>query len=222
MSKKVIKQERLIDSEEARQIADYALGHHQGAVEAAGLSVVRAIACGIQLIKAKELLPHGEFMPWYKKYLQGISQPTANRYAKLAALVKSQLTSSTTITRLDAAPEQLTPNYIRRYLPALAKVVEGKMLTELYQEYGIIKPRKAHDQEALDRQERVKARNPKDKHEEQLYFLQDWFKDTGDRLNQFVDWVEEFRVEEPALIDQAAEELRTALEKLTHRKVTLS
>ena len=67
----------------------------------------------------------------------------------------------------------------------------------------------------------MQARNPQDKREEQLYFLQDWFEDTGERLNKFVAWAEDFRVDQPALIEQATEELVAALEKLTLRKVEL-
>lgn len=214
--------EKPIDSEVARQTAGRALGFHQGAVEAAGMSVVRALACGAQLVKAKQLLPHGDYIGWYKKYLRAISPDTANRYVKLALILAERLAGTGVMAKLDVAPEELTPAYIRRFVPQIGEVIEGKMLTELYQDYGIIKPRKAHDQEAQDRMKRVQARNPRDRKEEQLYFLQDWFAEVDERLVKFTEWANDIRVEAPELIETATEKLKTSLENLTGKKVVLS
>ena len=210
-----------IDTEMARTIAARAMNFHRDAAESAAMAVARAIACGVQLLKARELLPYGDLMKWYRKYLRSISERTCQRYAALADKLCAAGMGGC-IKKMDVAPEKLTPAYIRRFVPEIGKIIEGKMLTELFQEYGIIKQRKAHDQEAMDRQERVKSRNPRDQREEQLYFLQDWFKEVDDRLCKFADWADDYRVENPELIETATATLTAALEKLTLKKVALS
>ena len=209
------------DTEEARRCAQWALGHHEGVYLAASASVMRAIAVGVQLLRGKGILEHGDFMRWYKKYLSCISERTCRKYMDLVNAITSKSASGAVLEKLNVAPQQLTEDYCRRMVPHVMKIIEGKTITELYQELGIVKQRKAKDQEYRDLAAKVEARHPQDGRERQLMFAQEWFGDVVDRLHKFESWANDFRVEEPALIDKAVEELKAALERLTGGKVEI-
>jgi hypothetical protein len=58
---------------------------HAGVEAAAQTAAEHAIAAGNALIEAKELLKHGEFLPWLKEHV-GFSERTAQLYMKVVRL----------------------------------------------------------------------------------------------------------------------------------------
>jgi hypothetical protein len=64
---------------EANKMAASAVGYGQMAIR-------YAIKAGEIMLRAKEILPHGEFMPWLESHIPAldISIPTATRWMKLA------------------------------------------------------------------------------------------------------------------------------------------
>lgn len=224
-----VKEEKAIDTEKARLIATWALGHHDGTRAGATLTVVSAIACGIQLNKAKELLPHGEFMKWCKKYLGSIDHRTATRYMALAVDLQTKLDTvpnlkpskfATVANLLDIAPEHMTVEYARKVAPRVAKLVEGKSIKELYEEFGIIKPREACDREAQELVKKVEAQNPKNAKERQMLFAKEIFGDVIRHLNTFEKFVDTNGID-PDTQDDAVAKLKEMLEKLSGGKVEI-
>jgi len=144
---------REIDSEAARMRASWALSYHQGTKIGAQMTVMNAIACGIQLQKAKESLPHGDFRKWQTKYLKTISTRTATRYLSLVQRMSHELATKwdTVALLLDVSPEKFTPEYASKIAPRVKKLVEGKSVRELYEDFGIIKPRQTATEKVLKR-----------------------------------------------------------------------
>jgi hypothetical protein len=218
---------RKIDTEEARRIAAWALGHHQGAREAAETSVLRAIACGVQLTKGKLLLEYGDFGRWWRKYLAPMGHSTAGRYMALVDAIRASVGMCggevpAILNPFDVAPQKLTAEYGRTILPRIRNIIEGKTLSQLYQEFGIIKARKHVDDEALARLRRAEeaATDPSDRHEVQLHFVNDLFGDVIERLGRWEQCVRE--LDEPEVVGAAVDKLTDTLERITGCTVTLT
>jgi hypothetical protein len=66
-------------------LADEIRVAHAGVIAAATVAAERAIEAGKALTEAKELVPHGEWIPWLKEHCQ-ISVRTAQAYMKIVRL----------------------------------------------------------------------------------------------------------------------------------------
>lgn len=134
---------RSINTKEARTIATRTLSYHEGTKRGAEMTLVNALACGIQLQRAKELLPHGQFMAWRKSLGSSVSPRTLDNYLALVNRLAGQLGSkfATVANLLDIAPENFTPKYAVKIMPTVKKLVEGRTVRELYEGLGIIKPK---------------------------------------------------------------------------------
>jgi hypothetical protein len=121
----------------------------------------------------------------------------------------------------DVSPEKFTPEYARTVLARVGGLIEGKTVTELYQEFGIIKPRHSSDDEILARRKRAEdaARNPRDQKEVQLLFAMDLFEDVDKRLQQWAHCIKE--IEDSDHVEKALGRLVTTLEELTGCTVRL-
>ena len=87
------------DDEGGRQLLEREL---IGLARASGLRR-RATVTGVALVYAKELLGHGDWLPWLEENFNG-SQPTASRYMKMAEANYSPMTN------LDP------PKHVERYM----------------------------------------------------------------------------------------------------------
>jgi len=142
MKKAIAKRE--MDSKEIRTRATYAIGYHEGTKLSAQQMVVNAIACGVQLQRAKATLPHGQYMNWRKNYIgKTISDRTLNYYLKLVDTLALEHKSkyATVADLLDVNPSKVTPAYAGRVLPKVNRLTEGKHYRELLEDFNIIKPR---------------------------------------------------------------------------------
>lgn len=149
----VVKQQE-VDSEEARRWATWALSYHEGTKIGAQMTVLNALACGIQLQKAKAALPHGQFMAWRKKYTGNVisARTTANYLALTTRMEIAQGPKFATVANLiDVAPEDFTPEYAQKIMPKINKLIEGKTVRELYESLNIIKPRQTKTEKARQR-----------------------------------------------------------------------
>lgn len=139
---------RAIDSEDSRKRATRVISYHEGTLIGANMTVMNALACGVQLMKAKEELPHGEFMKWRKKYVgESVSSRTLDNYLALSKGLNKQLGSkfATVANLLDVDPADVPDDYAKKIMPRINKVLEGKSLGQLYQHLGIGKPRQTKD-----------------------------------------------------------------------------
>ena len=140
---------RTMDGEQARRRAAWALTFHDGALQAARMSVVNAVACGVQLAKAKAEMPHGEFGKWRKRYAPALANGTAHRYMSLRARLAAELPGFARVEKLlDVDPATITPEQAERVVARVGKLVESRSLNQLYLDFGVIKPRETPSRKA--------------------------------------------------------------------------
>jgi hypothetical protein len=123
---------------------------------------------------------------------------------------------------LDVAPEAMTLEYARKVAPRVSKLVEGKSIKELYEEFGIIKPRKASDQDYLDRQARVDAKAPRTDEEKQMLFAEEFWGEVEHSLDNFAKYFDGGLRDEEVKIktrEKAVARLSELIEQLTGGKV---
>jgi hypothetical protein len=113
--------------------------YHRNAVTAAGQAVAWAVMCGLELIKIRKQVGHGEWLPWIKKNCD-FTERTAYRYIGVAEGVKAKKLNLTSMSNLlGAAPSNLTIDQRNELLQAVHKATDGETLQQLYLDFGIIK-----------------------------------------------------------------------------------
>ncbi len=110
---------------------------------AAQMAVATALA-GLELKALKKELGHGNWEDYFADHLarHGLSDRTARRYMALADGLKNKALKSDTVAvleLLDTAPSELKPAEQAKLTKAVAKVIDGATLSELYQDMGIAK-----------------------------------------------------------------------------------
>lgn len=172
---------RAIDTEEARTWASWAMSYHMGTTAAAQATVVNALACAVQLSRAKEGLPHGEFEKWRKKYLPDIPCRTAQRYLQLLDQLQLEDGSkcATVAHLLDVNPTEVSEQQAKRVVAKVSKLLEGRNLQQLYMDFGLVKPRQTKDVKLM------KRLPPKtgDAHQDAQALAHIWTEDTLEKLD---------------------------------------
>jgi hypothetical protein len=69
--------------QQLEQLADRICVEHKEAMQSPRTSLRHAIRAGEWLIKAKDLLPRGQWLPWLEANCPGISDRTAQVYMRL-------------------------------------------------------------------------------------------------------------------------------------------
>ena len=115
--------------------------YHAGTLRAFGDQMGFAYLAGRELLAAKEELPHGQFMKWREAHLPELSNGTTANYMKFADGLNSKFT---TVGNFKSSPLQLTNGTLteeqnQQVREAVKKVADGKTLTELYRDLGVIK-----------------------------------------------------------------------------------
>lgn len=182
---------RPVNTEQARKRAAWVLSYHDGTRIGANMTIMNAIACGIQLNKAKEELPHGEFMKWHRKYLKTIGDRSTRNYMSLVLNLKALHPGkmATVANLLDVDPSKVSPEYTRKLMPKVQNLIEGKTVKELYDGFGITKARKKMDQKARDRI----SREPEDPEERRKFYAKEFadeFVEVAKRLHPYIDVLE--------------------------------
>lgn len=121
-----------------------------------------AFLAGCALLRAKEIVPHGKFVEWRESELPELSRSSASRYTQFAeALRKDPTVGSLKEVRLLGNGGELTADQQQKVADAVHKLADGKTLTEMYRDLGVIRqpekpkhhPRKPSDPgEDLDAQ----------------------------------------------------------------------
>ena len=136
-----------MDDENPQWLATQALQYHLVAKNSAGVAVMAAAYCGTILKRAKEMLPHGEFGKWAEQYLPLISAPTRSRYLALAEHLNAQIYHRDNFELSDIArislpdPRDIHTTENNKLSLALQDIIDGRSLTDLYKDFGIIKGR---------------------------------------------------------------------------------
>lgn len=146
-----------------RQHMANALAFHQLSKNCAQYAVLYAARAGAELVRAKEACGHGQFEKWVNKNLPTIGARTARRYMALAEglqtrLKESNRTSVSVLNLLDLPdPRDLKAVEHSKVAQAVQKISDGKTVTQLYLDLGIVKPRKSKGAEGEEKIRKAKA-----------------------------------------------------------------
>ncbi len=105
--------------------------YHRLSQEAGKISIMAALAAGVELLRAKAEVEHGMFLSWVKHNCE-FSERTAQKYMTLAegVLTEGELPA------LLEMPEPLR----QETLAVTAESIDAKSLTQLYLDLGIVRP----------------------------------------------------------------------------------
>ena len=130
------------------KIRDY----HRLAMNGANQTVAAAIFAGLELLSVQQMLkaakdaPPVIFLQWFEQNENqlGFSLSTKDRYMRLASGIKPKLKAAhPELDRLlSLAPSQMNDAQALTLMKALHKSVDGESLTELYEDFGIVKERR--------------------------------------------------------------------------------
>lgn len=135
------------DTEVARIAATNILHWHNQAESGARIALTAALMIGVTMERMKADLPHGSFIKWQDKYLKGIPLSTRARYLALARGVQKADESKYLTVRhlLPAKVQEVTKREIASISTQVGETLDGKHLSELYREYGLVRPRQTQD-----------------------------------------------------------------------------
>lgn len=117
---------------------------HRAAKELSGAAVKYAIATGIELLRMKAILPHGEFGDWIKNSCL-FSARTATNYMGLAhkIMITWDNDGRCTTSETEAKLLEVGADYSEAIDHALdTTLMDGRTLSDLYCDYGLIPPSK--------------------------------------------------------------------------------
>jgi hypothetical protein len=128
--------------------------NYQLARNCAAQAVIYAAKCGAVMNQAKELVGHGKFGKWLKKHCPAVTQRTATNYMALAGQIahSAKLETVSNLNLLELPdPRDLKDGENDRALKSVRQITQGKTLTQLYEDFGIIKPRKTKGAEVREK-----------------------------------------------------------------------
>lgn len=126
-----------------------ALAHHHAATASAAQMAVSAALCGLELKAIKKEIGHGGWGNFFDTHFagHGLSERTGRNYIALAEGLKSKTLKSATVADLkllEAAPSTLSAAQQQTLAKHVGRLTDGATLTELYQDYGIVKRPQGH------------------------------------------------------------------------------
>lgn len=121
---------------------DRILNYHTSVIRAFGQQMGYAFLCGLELNAAKEEIAHGAFEKWREQNLPELPKRTACRYSAFADALQDQCKS---ISKLTQRAQLLLTNGDfedadrTELLQAVHDATDGKSLTQLYRDLGVIR-----------------------------------------------------------------------------------
>lgn len=121
-----------------------ALRYHHAAQASAAQMAIAAAKCGLELKAIKKECGHGPWVDFFENHFQehGLSLRTAQKYMALADGLKGKALkneSGAFLALLDSPPSKLTEAESKKLTKDLGKVTDGATLSELYQDFGLVK-----------------------------------------------------------------------------------
>lgn len=117
--------------------------YHAGFEKSFGDQMGYAFLAGAELNHIKETLPHGKFMDWREAHLPEIPHRTATQYmtfqVKLATHCQFPPVGKANIL----GNANLNDKDREKVLAAVHEIADGKTLTQLYRDLGVIREKKA-------------------------------------------------------------------------------
>lgn len=120
-----------------------------------------AFLAGYALNAAKESLPHGKFTDWRAANLPEIPERSAQRYMKFADQIRHTVADLPTVGKLKLLGNgDLNEKDKEKVLEAVHEIADGKTLTQLYRDLGVIREKKApkhHPRKPLSPEDHLEA-----------------------------------------------------------------
>ncbi len=121
-----------------------ALQFHHSAHASAAQMAIAAAKCGLELKALKKECGHGIWEEFFARNFaqHGMTIRTAQRYIGLADGLKGKALKNDTgsfLALLDSPPSKLTQAESQKLTKEMGKVTDGATLSELYQDFGIVK-----------------------------------------------------------------------------------
>ncbi|HYE32714.1 MAG TPA: hypothetical protein VEH27_14905 [Methylomirabilota bacterium] len=150
-------------STDLKQSREHVLHCHNACLRAAQDHVGYAFLAGFELQRVKAALPHGQFMNWCRENLPDVVDRTVNRYMAFAQglAAKFDTVSNFAAEALLLTDGSLNERDRKAILEAAHEAADGKTLTELYRDLGVIrqpKEKQYHPPKELSPEEVVEAR----------------------------------------------------------------
>lgn len=139
--------------------AERITAYHDGVLRSFGQQMGYAFLCGLELNTVKTQLPHGQFEKWTAENLPQLPHTTAQRYRHFAeALQKHSHTLANLVHQapLLIADGQLSEAHRTELMDAVHAVTDGKTLTEMYRDLGVIRQPK-HQKDRARSEEKLTA-----------------------------------------------------------------
>lgn len=117
---------------------------HQIVMASASQMAVAAAKAGLEFKALKKEIGHGGWEEFYAKHFEAhVTLRTAQKYMALADGLKGKVLKNESggsfLKLLDSAPSALSEKEQATLTKAVAKAMDGKQLSELYQDMGIVK-----------------------------------------------------------------------------------
>lgn len=119
--------------------------YHAGCIIGFKQHMGYAYLAGVELVALKEALPHGEFEKTRSSFLPEVTERTAQRYMKFAGslLLNPPGGNATPVSDLKLLPNgELTEESRELVLKSVYEMADGKTLTEMYRDLGVIREKK--------------------------------------------------------------------------------
>ena len=184
-------------STDLKQSREHVLHCHNACLRAAQDHVGYAFLAGFELQRVKAALEHGQFLSWCESNLPSIQIRTAQRYMAFAVALQTKNDTVSLISpeRLQITDGSLNERDRKAILEAAHEAADGKTLTELYRDLGVIrqpKEKQYHPPKPLSPEEELEARR----------------EQSRDLINQITERIE--LVSDEQLLDLKKPELKAA------------
>lgn len=175
-----------------------------------------AFLTGFELNAAKEELPHGKFAAWREANLPELPERSAQRYMKFAEQIRHSggIADSGKLKLLGNG--DLNEKDKEKVLEAVHEIADGKTLTQLYRDLGVIREKKPvvhHPRKPTTPEDDLKA-----KREQALGLFNSWMIQTKTLLLDPDPTLAELTRDERQQMLDAGTQLNAALRKFLTKK----
>jgi hypothetical protein len=121
------------------------LAYHNSCIRAFGQQMGYAFLCGLELNAAKTEIAHGAFTKWREKHLAALPERTAQLYMSFTSALIERSKPVAALSSPDFLNSKLLTNgdlddaHRNELLKAVYEATDGKTLTEMYRELGVIR-----------------------------------------------------------------------------------
>ncbi len=118
--------------------------YHTGFHKAYGQQMGYAFLAGVELNATKAELPHGQFEKFLTANLPDISKGARHRYMLFAETLQTKFPTvgNLELNKVKVTKAGLPKGELTKVLEAVHEIADGKTLTELYRDLGVIRPPK--------------------------------------------------------------------------------